>query len=169
MDLSTIVDVLSIIAVVSGLFFAGTELRQYRLSKDRESALELFNTFQSHDFMRGVRAITQLPDDQSKAEVEKLLGDRMDDLYFVIAILEGMGALVHKEELSLQLVEDFFSGIILMTWHKLSHFVRDERRSLGRETWMEWTQWLAERIQEREKARTPVPAHLEYQGWKAKA
>ena len=43
MDLSMIVDLLSVIAVVSGLVFAGVKLRLYRLSKKRESALELFN------------------------------------------------------------------------------------------------------------------------------
>jgi hypothetical protein len=166
MDLSTVVDVLSIIAVVSGLFFAGVELRQFRLSRERESALELFNSIQSLEFMRGVRAITQLPDDQSKEQVEELMGERMDYLYFALACFEGMGTLVHKEELSLGLVEDYFSGIIVLTWLKLRRFMQDERKALGRETWMEWSQWLAEKIIEREGTKAAVPAYIEYQDWK---
>jgi hypothetical protein len=165
MDLSIVVDILSIIAVVSGLIFAGIELRQFRISRERESALELFNTFQSRDFMSGVRAITKLPDNQSKKQVEELAGERMDDLYFVLASVEGLGALVHKGELSLKLVEDFFSGIILVTWLKLSRFVEEERSALGRETWAEWVQWLAEKIMERERARSVVPAYIEHQDW----
>lgn len=66
---------LSIIAVVSGLIFAGIELRQFRLSRERESALEMFNTFQSRDFVSGVRLITQLLDNQSKEQVENLVGE----------------------------------------------------------------------------------------------
>lgn len=166
MDLSTIVDILSIVAVVSGLVFAGVELRQVRKSRERESALELFKTFQSPDFMRGVRAITQLKDHQTKKQVEAYLGDRMDDLYFVLAILEGMGALVYKEEISMQLVEDFFAGGIITTWLKLRRFIEDERKALNRETWAEWYQWLAERILEREANKAVVPAHIEYAGWK---
>jgi hypothetical protein len=166
MDLSTVVDVLSVIAVVSGLFYAGVELRQFRKSRERESALELFKTFQSLEFMRGVRVIPQLPDDQSKEQVEELAGERMDDLYFTIASLEGLGVLVHKGELSLGLVEDFFSGIIVTTWLKLRRFVEDERKALDRETWGEWTQWLAERIMEKESIRPAVPAHIEHQDWK---
>lgn len=150
MDLSTVVDVLSGIADISGLFFAGLELRRFRISRELESVLELFNTFQSREFMKGVRAISPLPDNQSKEQVEKLAGERMDDIYFVLAILEGMGALVYKGELRLGLVEDFFSGIIVMTWLKLRQFVQDDHEALGRETWTEWTQWLAERIMERE-------------------
>lgn len=162
MDLTTVVDVLSIVAVVSGLFFAGAELRQYRISRERESALELFKSIQSLEFMRAIRAITQLPDNQSKEQVEKLVGDRMDDVYFAIANMEGMGVLVHKEELRLELVEDYFSGIIVLTWLKLRRFIQDERKAVGRETWMEWTQWIAERIMEREGAKAAVPAFIEY-------
>ncbi|NIS83390.1 MAG: hypothetical protein GTO14_25065 [Anaerolineales bacterium] len=166
MDLSAVIDVLSVIAVVSGLIFAGVELRQFRISRERESALELFNAFQSPEFIRGIRAITHLPDNQSKEQVEELAGDRMDDLYLVITSFEGLGALVHKEEVSLRMVEDFFSGIIVTTWSKLRRFVEDERKALNRETWAEWTQWLAERIMERERKRPAVPAHIEYQDWK---
>jgi hypothetical protein len=166
MDLSTVVDVLSVIAVVSGLLYAGVELRQFRISRERESALELFNTFQSPEFIRGVRAITQLPDNQSKEQVEEQAGERMDDLYLAITSFEGLGVLVHKEEVSLGLVEDFFSGIIVTTWLKLRRFVEDERKALDRETWAEWTQWLAERIMERERTWPAVPAHIEHKDWK---
>jgi hypothetical protein len=166
MDISTVVDVLSVIAVVSGLFFAGVELRQFRISRERESALELFNTIQSPEFMRGVRAIIQLPDNQSLEQVEKLAGELMDDFYFIIASVEGLGVLVHKEELSLGLVEDFFSGIIVTTWLKLRRFVEDARKAYDRETWGEWTQWLAERIMERERTRSAVPAYIEHKDWK---
>ncbi|NIM92948.1 MAG: hypothetical protein GTO18_04465 [Anaerolineales bacterium] len=169
MDLSTVIDVLSVIAVVIGLFYAGLELRQFRISRERESALELFKTFQSLEFMRGVRLIPELPDNQSREQIENLAGERIDDLYFTIASLEGLGVLVHREELSLGLVEDFFSGIIVTTWLKLRRFVEDERKALDRQTWGEWTQWLAERIIEREKTNPPVPANIEYQNWKPKS
>jgi hypothetical protein len=162
MDLSTVVDLLSIIAVVSSLIFAGIELRHFRISRERESALELLSTYQSRDFLTGVRAITRLPDNQTKEQVEALTGDRMDEVYYVLASFEGLGALVYKGEISLALVEDFFAGVIVVTWSKLSRFAEDERKALGRETWVEWVQWLAERILEREKSKAAVPAYIEY-------
>jgi hypothetical protein len=166
MDLSTIVDVLSVVAVVSGLVFAGLELRQFRISRDRESALEVLNTFQTPEFMGGLRAITQLPDDQNKKQVEELLGERMDDVYFLLACLEGLGVLVYKEELSLGLVEDFFAGGIVVTWLKLRRFAEEERKAVDRDTWVEWVQWLAEMVMEREEKRAAVPAYIAHQAWK---
>ena len=167
MNLSIVVDVLSVVAVVSGLFFAGIELRHYRLTRDRESVLRLFSTFQTPAFVKGARAIAQLPDNLSKQQVEELAGEQMEYLYFNLASLEGLGALVHKEELSLAVVEDFFSGIIVLTWLKLRRYVDDERKALGRDTWLEWTQWLAERIMDREAVKPAVPAYIEYKDWKA--
>lgn len=166
MDLSTIVDVFSVIAVVSGLLFAGIELRQFRQSRERESALELFSTFQTPEFVRGFRAIAQLPENQSKKQVEAIAGNRVDDMYSVITSLEGMGALVHRGEVSIEMVEDFFSGIILLTWLKLRRYIQDERKTLDRETWAEWTQWLAEQVTAREGAKAAVPAYIEHKDWK---
>lgn len=163
--MSTLVDGLSIIAVVGTLLFAGLELRQFRKSRERESALELFNAFQTYEFTKGYRAITRLPDNQSKKQIEDLLGERMDDLYFVAGIFEGLGVLVYRKELSLEMVEDFLSGNIILTWLKLRRFIEEDRKILGRDTWMEWTQWLAERIMERESTKSPIPAYIEYQDW----
>lgn len=167
MNLSIVVDILSVVAVVCGLFFAGIELRHFRLNRDRESLLKLFSTFQTPEFVKGVRAIAQLPDNLSKQQVEELVGEQMEDLFFTLASLEGLGALVHKEEFSLAVVEDFFSGIIVLTWLKLRRYVEDERKALDRDTWLEWTQWLAEKIMDREMVKPAVPAYIEYKNWKA--
>ena len=51
-------------------------------------------------------------------------------------------------------------------WFKLRRFVEDEREMLDRETWMEWTQWLAERIIESEEKKAAIPAYMEHRDWK---
>jgi hypothetical protein len=49
------------------------------------------------------------------------------------------------------------------------HALGEFRAQIGRDTFMEWFQWLAERMLEREQAEEPVPAYLAHRGWKAKA
>ncbi len=165
MDLSTVVDMFSVVAVVSGLIFAGLELRQFRKSRERESALELYSTIQSPEFLRGLQAISQLPDDQSKQQIEELLGDRTGDVYCTAAAFEGLGVLVHRGEINLGLVKDLFSGPIVVTWSKLRRYIEDERMEVGRETWAEWIQWLAERVMEDEETTGIVPAYIAYRDW----
>ena len=74
--------------------------------------------------------------------------------------------LVFRGEVSIDLVDDFFSGPIVASWRKLQSHFFDERRETGRETVGEWFQWLAERFAERESATPPVPAHVQYRDWR---
>ena len=168
MDLTAIIDLLSVVAVVSGLIFAGVELRQYRSSRTRESALELFKTWQSLPFLRGYRAISNLPDNQSVKQVEEIASGKMDDIFFLIATLEGMGALVFQGELDLEQVEEFFDGFIIITWKKMQRYIEEQRKIHARESWAEFTQWLAERVIERESKNTVVPAYIKHKDWQYK-
>jgi hypothetical protein len=40
------------------------------------------------------------------------------------------------------------------------------RTKLDRETYFEWFQWLAERIDERESSLPAIPAQIEHRAWK---
>jgi hypothetical protein len=79
---------------------------------------------------------------------------------------ESLGVLVFRREVTLDLVDDFFSGPILLSWQKLRVAAQEERRALDRETGLEWFQWLAERMMEREKLSPPVPAYIAHRDWK---
>lgn len=168
MELTTLFDALSSLGIIAGLIFAGVELRNFRKSRERESALQLYKTFQTPDMVRARRVIFNLPDNLSRQEIIDLLGDRLEDAYHMIQSMEGLGTLVVKREFRLELVEDFFSGLILISWRKLKRFVEDERREMKRETIGEWFQWMAEKIQEREQKIAPIPGYIEYKDWKEK-
>jgi len=168
MDFAPLLDLLPSLGVVAGLVFAGVELRNFRKSRERDSALQLYKTFQTPNMVRARRVVFSLPDNLGRQEIVDLLGDRLEDVYHMIQAMEGMGTLVMKREFRLQLVEDFFSGLILISWRKLKRFVEDERREMKRETIAEWFQWMAERITEREKKAAPIPGYIEYKDWKEK-
>src|SRR5204863_218775 len=58
---------------------------------------------------------------------------------------ESLGVLVFRRQLDLQLVDDFVSGSLVLSWRKLERYVIEERAARGRDTLLEWFQWLAER------------------------
>lgn len=80
---------------------------------------------------------------------------------------ESIGILVFHNELTLDVVDDFFSGPIVVSWRKLAPCVEEIRAELHRDTVFEWFQWLAERFIEREKSSAPVPAHVAHRDWRA--
>ncbi|MDX1673707.1 MAG: DUF4760 domain-containing protein [Longimicrobiales bacterium] len=166
MDLVGVAEVVSAVAVVFGLGFAVSEVKRYRTRRARESALALVNAYQTPEFARAVVLIIELDEALERAELERRLGQDMRLISLLMTTWESLGILVHRGEVSLDLVDDFFSGAIVLSWRKLEAFVRQMRSEGERETYFEWFQWLAERMIERETETVPIPAHIEHANWR---
>ena len=155
------------LAVVVAVAFAILQVRQYRQDKNREAALILLHSFQTPDFAKALSLVYALPDGLSKEEIEDRLEGDFHIVYALMTTWESLGVLVHRGEMSIELVDDFFSGPITVSWRKLRGHVFGEREAVGRETVEEWFQWLAERFAERESSVPPVPAHIAHKNWKS--
>jgi hypothetical protein len=167
MDLVGAAEVVSAIAVLVGFGFAMSEMRRYRTRKNRESMLEMVKAYQTLEFAVALNRLVDLPTGLTKHQLEVHLGDDMRYISLVMTTWEALGILTHRREVSLDIVEDFFSGPIALSWAKLRRVVEEMRRMGGRETYYEWFQWLAERLGERESKVLPIPAHIEHRDWQA--
>jgi hypothetical protein len=166
MDISTLANLINAIAVTAGVIFAATQIRDYRRQRKRDAMLALVRSFQSPTFAKALRRIIELPDNLSADEIRKILGpDGEDLLVHMTATWETIGVLLFHRELSIDVIDDFFSGPILISWRKLLPYTTELRRQYQRETWSEWFQWLAERMMEREKSSPPVPAYVAHRHW----
>jgi hypothetical protein len=130
--------------------------------------MELLHAFQTPSFARALNIVYEMPDGLSKEEVEAYAGDEFHLVYAMTTTWESLGVLVHHGEIDLQLIDDFFSGPIRISWRKLKGQVMGERAATGRETINEWFQWLNDRLAEMESRAPPVPAHVEHKDWQAK-
>ena len=108
-----------------------------------------------------VAAIIELPDGASAEKIREILGPEGEDLMVhVTATWETIGVLLFHGELSIDIIDDFFSGPILISWRKLLPYTIEIRKQHQRDTWSEWFQWLAERMMERESTAPAVPAYI---------
>src|ERR1700724_4715148 len=161
MDISTLANLINAIAVTAGVIFAATQIRDYRRQRKRDSMLSLVRSFQNPTFAKALRRIVELPDNASVDDIRKILRPEGEDLLVqVTATWETIGVLLFHGELSIDIIDDFFSGPILISWRKLLSYTIDIRRQYERDTWSEWFQWLAERMMERETTAPPVPAYI---------
>jgi len=140
-DISTLANLINAIAVTAGVIFAATQIQYYRQRRRRDAMLELVRSFQSPAFPS-------------------------DAVYLVALTWESIGVLLFRRELTLDLIDDFFSGPIVLSWKKLQVYSDEWRRTLDRETFSEWFHWLAERMMEREKLAPPVPAYIAHRRWR---
>ena len=161
MDISTWANLINAIAVTAGVIFAATQIRDYRAQRRRESMLNLVQSFQSPTFAEVLLRVVKLPDDATPERVRTAMGANADEIIaHLTGVFESIGLLVFHGELTLEIVDDFFSGPILLSWRKLRVYLNDMREQLGRSTWSEWFQWLAERLIERESQSPVVPAYI---------
>jgi len=167
MDLSDLANLINAFAVTAGVIFAAAQISQYRRRRRRDAMLELVRSFQSPAFTSALRRVLSLPDGADTEKIREVLGpDGEDSVYLVSLTWESLGLLVFHREVTLDLVEDFFSGPILLSWQKLKVYSEEWRSTLNRETGNEWFHWLAERMMERERVLPPVPAYIAHRDWR---
>ena len=167
MELSTIANLINALAVTAGVSFAAVQIRDYRRQQHRDSMSALVRSFQTPSFAHSLRRVSFLPDNVAHEQIPALLGpDGEDHVYALLTSWEALGILLHRKEITIDLVDDFFSGPIIVSWRKLSRYVEAMRAEAKRDTYFEWVQWLAERMMERESKTPPVPAHIAHRDWK---
>lgn len=161
-----VLQIIQTVTILTGVLVALVQLRQYHRSRERDSMLQLMHSFQTPEFSRGLDLLFGIPDGLNKRAVEEHAGARMQDLYVVFTTIESLGVLLYRGEVSLDLVDDFFSGSIVLCWSKCGKYFEEIRAENKRETLGEWIQWLAERMAEREAGQPPVPAHIAHRNWR---
>ena len=167
MDISTLANLINALAVTAALLFAAAQVGYYRRRRRRDAMLELVRSFQSPTFSRALRRVVELPDNASAEEIREILGTEGEDLVVhLTATWETIGVLLFHGELTLDIIDDFFSGPILISWRKLLPYTTDQRQRYQRDTWWEWFQWLTERMMERESKTPAVPAYIAHRSWK---
>src|SRR5438874_5714650 len=167
MDIATLANLINAIALTAGVIFAAAQISYYSQRRRREAMLELVRSFQSPAFTSALRRVQSLPDGADTEKIRKVLGpDGEDPVYLVSITWESLGVLVFRREVTLDLVDDFFSGPLVISWQKLKVYSEEWRRTLNRDTGNEWFHWLAERMLEREKSAPPVPAYIAHRDWR---
>lgn len=166
MSIEVISQIVEAFAVMVGVGFAIIQVKQYKLNKRREAALVLLHSFQTPSFAKALNLVYKLPDGLSRKQIEEQLGDDFHLVYALMTTWESLGILVYRGEIDLDMIDDFFSGPIIISWNKLRAHIIEERSLLGRDTIEEWFQWLMERLLERESKEPAVPAYIAHKKWK---
>ena len=154
-----IATVISTLILIIGIGFTVVQLRHARAARERGAMLELVHRLQTPEFARAMRVLFDIHSDPSKQRVADVVKQNPGLIYDLLATWESLGIMVYRGEMSLDMVDDFFSGPVLISWDVLERYVHEERRRLKRDTTWEWFQWLAERMKKRENEKPPVPAY----------
>jgi hypothetical protein len=166
LDLATILNTVSTIAIVGALIFTALQVRQANLSRRDQAAVTVIQTSQSDSWAHALEAVARLP---VNARLEDVLacGPAMEQAIFDYGVkLETIGYMVFRRMAPLATVDDLMGGVILVYWSRAEAWIENERTRTGNPKFFEWCQWLADRICELRSRRGHEPAHIRYLGWR---
>jgi len=166
MNLSTILELISTTSIAAAGIFAGVQLIQLKRQRTRESAIQMLQAAQTPQFMDAVNILFNMPEDLTKKQIEEFAGDKMNCVLVMFGTFESIGYLVFRHEISIELVDNFFGGAIVLYWKKFKNYFIELRITSKRENYGEWVQWLASQLEKRNACLKLKPAHIEYDNWR---
>jgi hypothetical protein len=162
LDLNGWLSLVSTVAVVVALVFAGLQVRQANSQRRDQAAMAFIQSAQGDGWTDAMRRMSQLPADATADVVDAGGDEALIGLMNFGVRLETIGYMVHLRLVSLAMVDDLLGGMVLVFWSRARAWVLRERERTGNPKLWEWCQWLADRVTERRAARGHVPAHVRY-------
>ena len=166
MGADTVLNLVTTVTVIGGMLFALFEVRHMAARRRQSAALTLVQSYQTPRFASAIVNVLAVPEGLSRQQLEVRLKDDIEGIWLLMTTWESLGILLYRGEINLDLVEDFFAGPIVLSWRKFRRLVEEMRVDVDRDTYFEWFQWLAERVEAHESDTPALPAYTEHRGWK---
>lgn len=129
MAFEIVLSLLTTLSLLAAGIFAGLQIRQLMRQRSREYSMQLLHSFQTPEFQEAVTIVADIPEGMSKKELENHLGARMTSMLVMFGTFEALGVLVKRGEISIDLVEDFFSGVVILAWRKFKNYILELREN----------------------------------------
>lgn len=145
---SAVSAVVAAIGVLVGVVFTVLELRNLVKARQTDLAVRLYQHFGTKEFMNSWWQITAREEKDYKEYVKKYGGA---DLLQVGVFFEGIGILLHRKLMDINMAGDLFSESIKLIWEKNESILKEmvEQRNIP-EAW-QWFEYLYNEMQKREQ------------------
>ena len=162
--LANLAEILGVIIVVGGLFFAMMQMRQTRQQRRELAAIELFRFYGNPKFTEAYQMVLNLPDGLSAEDIRTKQADLEDAAMLISSTMESIGVMTFQRIVPFVIVNNLIGSSVIILWRKLESWTVALRDELGDEAAFEWFQWLAERLEDYQP-RNPHPAYQTHKDW----
>jgi hypothetical protein len=146
--LANYAEILGVLSVIAGIIFAIVQLRQFRNQRTQLAAVELIRAWQTPEFAKALKTLQMLPDSAQPGSLRDQSAD-LENMAFVVGMFfEGVGVMVYRKLIPLDIVDDLMGGVTRVVWTKLSVWVEDWRVVRNPRAY-EWWEWLNQQLDER--------------------
>lgn len=163
MDVPTILNVITTVAIVVGVGFGLVEVRQALRDRRDHAAVDIVRTVQTQEVRLAVERVCDLPDD---ADPDVIRADR-DLLKAALAVdsaCEMWGSMVYEGVVDHHMLDRMVGGWIRGTWSRLRRWVEAERIQNRNPNVGEWWEWLNDLLVADPDPGKALGAHISYRG-----
>ncbi|UCE95748.1 MAG: hypothetical protein JSV51_08580 [Candidatus Bathyarchaeota archaeon] len=148
MDIASISALVASIGVIIGVILTVVELRNLVKQRQTDLVMRLHARFGTREFIDAwENTLTREFDDYRKYVAEH----GMSDVAIVGSFFEGIGLLLHRKLIDIDLVAELFRESSKMTWERARSIVRGQREQYNEPRWGEWWEYLYNELQKREQ------------------
>jgi hypothetical protein len=148
---------ISVAIASAGVFAAAVyyiiQIRHQTKQRQTDMVMRIYATWESIEFQKAYLKTMDLEYEDYADFVKKYRGDFdvRAALTSVGQFFEGLGVLVKRELISMDLVDDLISSNILQAWEKIGVIAEGARKKWGRPQQYEWFEYLYNEMKKREQ------------------
>jgi hypothetical protein len=155
-DIQTVSIMLASASVIAGVVYYALQVRHQTKIRQTEHVMRLYSAWGSDEYREAAFIFFTTDWNKYKDEVEQsplieLLDKPIFQVYTKINLFfEGIGILLHRGLIDVELVEDMFSNLIKDSYERVKPVV-EGIRSRGKSQHYEWFEYLYNEIEKREQ------------------
>jgi len=142
----------SILVTSAGLLIAALyyvlQIRHQTKMRQTDLVMRLYTTFGSKEYLEAYTNVRTM-EFKDYNDFEEKYG--WTDVSLIGVFFEGVGVLLHRELIDIELVDDLFTGPSKIIWNKIRQLVEVTREKASYPQLYEWFEYLYNELQKREQ------------------
>ena len=163
LDLETLSNLVTTLAVVFGVIFGLVQVRHAIRTRRDQAAVDIVRTVQSQEVRRAVGRVLKLPDGVDP-EIIRTDPELLEAALAVDSACEMWGCMVFENVVHHHMLDRMVGGWVRGTWCRLHTWVESERDVNRNPNVGEWWQWLYKRLENDPDPGKAQGAYIAYRG-----
>ena len=143
---------ISVLVTSAGLLIAALyyvlQIRHQTKMRQTDLVMRLYTTFGSKEYLEAYTNVRTMEFKDYNDFEEKYA---WTDVSLICVFFEGVGVLLHRELIDIELVDDLFTGPTKIIWNKIRQLVEVTREKASYPQLYEWFEYLYNELQKREQ------------------
>ena len=154
LDIPSIIGIVAAVGVIVGVVLTIMELRNIAKTRQMELIMSIYSLFGTKQYMDAWEKLRTSETKDYNGYVKK---QGLTDFMQVASLFEGLGFLLHKKFLNIDLVRELMNESTKMAWEKVKPMIEDARKRLSQRKLGEyvpvyrWWEYLYNEMQKREQ------------------